>query len=437
VSERSRPAIQRLRTIGLVGLVSLGGCDVLTGPGEVVARCSEPGVVPGSGASMSALADIPFPIVAWHGVPKEDMSPGQFERLAAAGFTINYTARASRATNLRILDLAAEAGVRALIDDFALRADSPFDRRAVREAVAQLGTHSGLFGYQLREEPPATLFPRVGLYADSIRDIDPDHVIYSNLYPDYALSERLGTPSYDAYLSGYIRTVRPGVISAAYYPLYRRGFRSGYFAFMERLRSAAFAADADFWAFAMTAHIEPEYPRPRESWIRFQVFSALAHGARGIEYFPYSLPRSPTEDFRVAILDSAGMPTYLYSIVDRVNAEVMRLAPTLRLLRSVRVCRSPDPLGADRIEWGLDGVERSRGLPVLLGRFSGEGADYLMLVSLDLESPGTLELRLAPGVEALIEVPRTAEVEPARLPVDGGTVAVRLQPGDGRLFRLR
>lgn len=416
------------------GLVS---CDLFTGPPRFGVQCSDPDVRRVAGPTEPILEAVRFPIVAWHGVPTDRLTAAEFDRLANAGFTVNYTSRASAELNEEILDLAAASGVLAIIDDVSLRADSPFDARAVRRAVARYSGHPGLFGYQLREEPPATLFQQMGMYADTIRKLDPDPLLYSNINPDYAGGEALGAARYEDYLNGYIEAVRPRVISVAYYPLNQHGFRRGYFEFMERLRAAAYRDGAEFWGFAMTAHIEPFYPPPRESWIRFQVYSALAHGARGIEYFPYSLPRSPSEDFRVAILDSAGTPTHLYEIVDRLNQELWSLAPVLRSLRSVRVCRSEAPLRSDRVDWDLEHVRRSTGLPAVLGEFADEYGDpHVMLVSLDLEADGVIDLELSSAVEALEEVPKQVDSAPRRVAATNNRVTVRLGAGDGALFRV-
>jgi hypothetical protein len=69
--------------------------------------------------------------------------------------------------------------------------------------------------------------------------------------------------------------------------------RSDFYANLEVCSTKAREAGIPFWAFALTtAHLS--YPVPTMGQLRYQVYSNLAYGAQGIEYYTYWKPADAT-----------------------------------------------------------------------------------------------------------------------------------------------
>ena len=387
-----------------------------------------------------SLAKKTFPIMTWFGLRAEHFDAQHFQDLADAGFNVNFSHVFDYETNKKALDLAQQAGVKLLIGDSRIQPNEPVDADALKKidaVVADYKDHPALFGYHVRDEPNAKILPYMGKINEHIKSLDPDHLIYGNLFPDYASPEQLGAPTYEEYVEKFIDIFQPKILSYDHYPFTNKGFRPTYYENMEKVRSAAIAHNIPFWAFTMTCAIDPAYPEPKESWIRLQVFTDLAYGAKGIQYFTYGLPHSDSEKFTIAILDDNGQKTYIYDIAKRLNKEIHALASTLLNLESIAVYHSaPLPQGTKGIPENFI-LKQASDYPVVFGYFKDpHNRKYLMLTSRDYEKDGDVNLTVDNRIKGLTEI---SKVDGKDLPVlspSNGAVSIQMKTGDGRLFRI-
>ncbi len=394
--------------------------------------------LPSQGSSV--MANKTFPIMTWYGLRAENFDLQHFQEMADAGFTINFSHVSDFETNRKALDIAQQAGIKLLIADSRIEPDKPVDEEALKKidaVVADYKDYPALFGYHVRDEPGTSIFPYMAKIKERIESLDPNHLVYGNLLPDIVTPKRLGAPTYEAYIEKFIEIFQPKVLSYDHYPFKNTGFRPNYYDNMEKIRTAALAHNLPFWAFTMSCAIDPMYPEPNESWIRLQVFTDLAYGAKGIQYFTYGLPPSGREKFTIAIMDSNGHKTYIYDIARRVNMEIHALAPTLNNLSSIAVYNSePLPLGTTGISEDFV-IKKTAGYPIVIGYFNDtRNRKYIMLTSRDYEKSGDVKLTLSEGIKGLTEVSKaTGHDLPVISPING-MLTVQLDPGDGRLFRV-
>jgi hypothetical protein len=245
------------------------------------------------------------------------------------------------------------------------------------------------------------------------------HLVYVNLLPDYANDKQLGAKTYQEYLDKYIQVFQPQFLSYDYYPFLNSGFRDTYYQNMETIRKAALKAGIPFWAFTMSCQIYPPYPQPKESWIRMQLYSDLAYGSKGLQYFTYALPHSSTEDFRTAILDTNGKATYVYDIARYVNSEIQSIGTVIKQLNSIDVFHTePLPKGTRPLPEGFY-IKSISGGPMVVGYLKDKsGRSYFMLVN------------------RLVEVSKYGE-EPVAFKTKQGEIKLHFKDGDGRLFRIQ
>ncbi len=209
--------------------------------------------------------------------------------------------------------------------------------------VDKLADGPACWGYLLVDEPGAGAFPDLAKRAEEIRTKRPGRFGYVNLYPNYAPLSALGTPSYDEHVAQFVREVKPEVLSMDHYPLMRPGgdTRAAYCANLECFRKHALAAGIPFWNYFYSMPFNDRLD-PTEAQIRWQIFTSVAYGAKGVLYFCYWTPgkgAAGAGEFPKggAIITAEGLKTRHYDEARRINGELKNLGPTLMKLTSTAV----------------------------------------------------------------------------------------------------
>src|SRR3954468_22287678 len=161
-----------------------------------------------------------FPIMAWDGVPND---PAVLKRMHDCGLTVaGFVPPAA-------LDNCQAAGLRAIVSDARLsnydwkNVDPAKARANVTAVINEVRNHPAVFGYYLRDEPPADFFKGLATVSDVIKELHPGAWPYINLFPNYAEPWQLATPDYAAYLDQFIKTCKPTILSYDHYALYQGG----------------------------------------------------------------------------------------------------------------------------------------------------------------------------------------------------------------------
>jgi hypothetical protein len=381
-----------------------------------------------SGLSAPAPADTNFfPIMAWNGAPKD---PAALQKMRECGLTIAGFAAPGT------LDACRAAGLKAIVSDARTsgydwaNVDEAKARKNVASLVAKVGRHPAVFGYYLRDEPGVGMFAGLAKVADLIRELSPGKWPYINLFPDYANADQLDIPTYAEYLERFIATCHPSIISYDNYSLMDDGsVRGNYWSNLESVRAACQKHGIEFWNIVLSvAHFS--YRELNAADFRFEVYTTLAYGGRGISYFTYFT--SSTGNYRMAPIDQFGHQTATWYYMQHVNLQIQKLAPTLLQLHSDAVYH------IGQIPSGASGpptnslVSSVAGDNFLVGDFTHrDGSRYLMVVNKDLAKsrPCSPQFRTAPRrlqhVSAYTGTLRPFEGEDVWLP-----------PGDGVLLKV-
>ncbi|MGZ4987136.1 MAG: hypothetical protein ACXWBP_03750 [Limisphaerales bacterium] len=265
-----------------------------------------------------------FPIMAWNSPP---VDLGVFQKMAECGLNV------AGFVPVAGLDLCYSAGLKAIVSDTRCggydwaHIDERVARSNVLSLVAQVGKHPAVYGFYLRDEPPPAYLPGLGRIAALIHEAAPGKWPYINLYPNYADNNQLEGLTYAQYLQLFINDCRPTFISYDHYALMDDGtLRNGYWQNLEQVHAASRASGIPFCAILLSVgHFN--YREPSAADLRFEVYSALSYGARGIAYFTYFAPH--TGNYRGAPIDQFGNQTPTWNNMQNVNLQVQKLAPTL------------------------------------------------------------------------------------------------------------
>lgn len=389
-------------------------------------------------AQVSWQAD-EFPIGYWYGPPAAHNTLETWRTVAEGNFTFAMGGGYGVEGNRRMLDFCREVGIKALVHDgrigWQMTGNDDW-RETIGEVVADYADHTALLGYYLQDEPSYELFRALGEISGEFQRRDPARIPYINLFPTYASVEQLGTPNYEDHLDKYLSIVRPTVLSYDHYALRKDGTdRPDYFENLDLIREYGLRYGVPPWNIIISLpHFG--YRDPTAGEMRWQVYTSLAYGMKGIMYFTYWTAPQWQEQGEIAIVDKDGNPARLYPVVRELNAEIKALGPTLLGLTSTGVFHTGDiPLRATRL--GRDAViQLPQDAPLVVGFFRDEeGAEYALIANRDYAEAVEFALRVRPHVVGLTEISAQDGGE-VPLEIVDGAAAMRLEAGDGRLLRL-
>lgn len=369
-----------------------------------------------------------FAIGFWVDPPLDAEADLHYAAIAAANFTFligNFGASTPENVTRQLL-LSAKYGLKAIVSMAGLSPEKLPDDKAC-------------WGYVLADEPGPGAFPELRRTVDALRKVRPGKLAYINLLPDYAPLWALGTTSYLAHVSRFISLVHPDVLSVDYYPHFRPDAdgRDGYCQNLEVLRQQSLSAGIPFWNF-FNAMPFGDHTDPTEAQLRWQIYTSLAYGAKGVMYFCYWTPTGDEFPKGGAIITREGKRTRHYDQAKRINAALKNLGPTLMKLTST---------GVYRIHPKDDSATLLKGSPI---RFLGEG-DFLIGTFQDADGRRAVLLNNyhfaysawptvvfdAPPASVMEVDPKTGEETPV---VDDSPampgLQISLDAGEGRLFLL-
>lgn len=329
-----------------------------------------------------------IPILAWYGVSPKVSTIERYVELHQAGITHNFTIFANVNELATAMESARKAGIKMIIH-------CPELEKEPEKIVHQFKKHPALAGYFLKDEPGRTAFPALGEWAKRIQKIDNEHFCYLNLFPNYASKEALGTETYREHVQLFIKEVPLQLLSFDHYPIVKdasgnRVVRSEWYENLEIFSDEARKAGKPFWAFALTVAHGP-YPIPTPAEIRLQVFSNLAYGAQGIQYFTYWTP-SVNEgfDFHHAPIDfDTQKRTEIFDYITEINREIKGLSKVFLNSKVVSIAHTGEtiPVGTRRLE-SLPKVItefKTEGMGAIVSILQKGNTSYLVIVNRDFK----------------------------------------------------
>jgi hypothetical protein len=303
-----------------------------------------------------------FFIYGWN-APKIDGAEPRIKAMAAAGFTLVNATEDEVPTVVR-------HGVKAMVTT-----KDP-------EVARRLSDNAAVWGYHLGDEPfPEAVFAGIGQTFRAFERAAPRQVPFVNM---------LSTTG--DFLRAYMADARPPLLSFDYYQWWWGSDR--YFEKLEQFREAAVRAGVPLAAcFEVSANPGVEWGDAtrlpdNDRRLRQSVYTSLAYGVTGIEWFHSDMVFSP----------GPGALTPVGQDVSAINHEVAPLGRVLAGLRSIDVFHSPPlPAGTRSLpkEHWVQAITEERGAGVVLGMFRDpQGRDYAMVANRDYRDAQTIVMKL-------------------------------------------
>ena len=397
-----------------------------------------------------------FLITFWSPPPATDEN---LAAVAAEGFNLTWTA-------VEGLDVAACHGLRAMLTSDLLNPatlDDDTKRAELDALIDRVKNHPALEAYYLTDEPGAGAFPGLGKLVAHLRERDPAHLAYINLYPTYANEKQLGVSAdaaerakvgqptdsgaiatdsgtvirYRKHLSQFIETVRPDLLSYDHYHFLkekdgREKDGKEYFLNLGMIRRASLDASLPFLNTIQADTIEKSWRLPNAKEMRWLVFTTMAYGGRGISYFTYWGPKAYNG------LYQDGKPAPLMKDVAALNKEIAKFGPALLELNSVGVYHTaPVPYGGEAMPTNSP-VQILGDGEFVLGLFGqADRPNAFMIVNRNYKHEAETTVKITMPGRKLEELDRkTGRWKRNNSLSARRTVILKLAPGDGRLFRV-
>jgi hypothetical protein len=363
--------------------------------------------------------------------------------------------------SLKGLDAAEKNKLKVIFGDSLIGWPSlrnPATLKKLDALIEELKKKSALEAYHITDEPTANDFSKYAEIVSYLRKKDPTKLTYINLFPLYATEEQLGvsagsvdrsrikypghlhgissknkaTIAYLDYLRQFVDVVKPDIISYDHYHLYEKAEGSEYFLNLELISQVSKEKKIPFMSVIQSSRFLKFWRLPTAKEIRFQVYSTLAYGGKGISYFTYWGSEKEEGLYR------NGRQTQLAKDVAAINSEIRKLSPTLLAFNSQGTYHSqPLPVGSEAIPKKSPIQVLSQG-EFILGLFgNGKITNAFMIANRNYRRKQRAELKIEIAGSKLQELNRkTGEWKQISSITNNRKVTLDIDAGDGRLFRV-
>lgn len=372
-----------------------------------------------------------IPIVAWHGIYCDEMTEERFREQREAGFTLNFSFCANNEQLKKALDAADKAGMQMIITTPELRSEP-------EKTVRQFMDHPAVAGYFLKDEPLASEFAELGAWAKRIQSVDNKKFCYLNLFPTggQAHFDALGVKDYREYISRFDNEVPLPFLSFDHYPIINDSIKAEWYENLEEFSDEARKAGKDFWAFALaTTHNVPGgvYPVPTLAMLRLQIYSNLAYGAQGLQYFTYSTPRDNSIwDFQHGPIGLDGKRTEVYDLIKEMNREIEQIAGVFMgaKILSVHHTGKQIPTKTRRLTLLPDKVKAldTHGSGAIISQLENGDKRYIVIVNRDYQRAMELTFVADENLQRILK-------DGSFVPASHYTSTMSVLPGDIMIYR--
>ncbi|WP_214630905.1 cohesin domain-containing protein [Paenibacillus agaridevorans] len=279
------------------------------------------------------------------------------------------------------------------------------------------------------------------VYGENGSDWEKDGTGYKNgisMNSDFwfTINQDIVYRSYEDYVYRWANK-RPDVLMFDYYP-FRLGSginENGYYNNLEIIRRQALAAKIDFWSFIQSVAELGSLRKPNEAELRYQVYTNLAYGAKGINYFTYRTLASAGIADALLLPDGTKSPLYYYA--KNLNAGVLKLGPTLQGLKSEAVYHTGNrPQGTQAVPADFFWQPADSSQPMIISSFTNEsGRKYIMVVNRDIVDSRMISFSIPTKPGSVKEVSKITGAETStNYNSMAGTLSGSFAPGEGKLY---
>ncbi|MDR1666085.1 MAG: Ig-like domain-containing protein [Bacteroidales bacterium] len=418
-----------------VAIVSIVGTVTAVGEGTTtVTASSKDGAVSREMTVTVAKATGEFPIVAWMGKNGE-ITRQMYKDMRDAGidyFIISWKplgAGLEQQETITEMDKAQECGLKML---FHVKGADWFIND-IEAGVRALKDHPGFGGYQMYDEPAEALYPDIKAQIESVRRTDKTHDCYVMINGD----DDEANPNPEGFrneVEKYAQELPGDYLAYDNYPLRvqvggARRILNYWFDNLGIMADVAKSVGKPFRA-CVQSSLYWDMIGVTLTDLRIQVYTYLAYGAQGIEYFTWF----DYDDFvQLAPVNfPSGEKTYLYDNVKAMNSEIRTLSKVFwkATALSVKHTGATIPRGTSRLETLPSNIEsfETVGTGAVVSLMEKENSVYWVIVNRDPNYSMTVNIKVKPGVQKILKE------DASSVPVGDEPQRETVAPGDVLIY---
>ena len=269
-----------------------------------------------------------------------------------------------------------------------------------------------------------------------IKKADSKHLIYLNLFPYFVDPVTFGG-TYEDYVEAFINKVALPFVSWDIYPITTAGIKTEWYKNLEIMRTVCMRHNLPFWTFALaTPHTTSiTYPTPTIEQLRLQLYTGLAYGSQGLQYFTFWCPPRYDRafDYHEAPISDEGVRTHVYELTRTVNREIQNRAFVFLdgTVEAVNHLGGPLPEGTHPLTTlpkGGDTLNVING-GITVSQINNKGRRFLVLVNRSWEEPADLNLHFSAKAKL---IRRDGTETSANL----YETLTRIAPGDASIYEI-
>lgn len=229
--------------------------------------------------------------------------------------------------NKRIMNIVGELGMK-----FIGQVWAPTDAERIAYIKEHLADSPYYVGEYISDEPSAAEFDRLGQFTKDYLATFPEEEIYINLFPIYARPNQIGTATYEEHIDQYLKKIPTKSMSFDYYTfnLAEKTIGDTYYTNLDMVRSKTLEKRMPFWMITQAGKVGKTTRMPTEKEERWNVWSMLAAGSKGISYFCYWDPWGGSDpEADVAMIGCDGQKKEKYTQIQKINADIETIGKKL------------------------------------------------------------------------------------------------------------
>ena len=278
-----------------------------------------------------------MPISYWWSIPDyahnyDDAKTRElYADMAAAGINIvlhNGEVSQSVEENKRIMNIAGELGMKFIGQVWAAS-----NAERISYIKDNLVDSPYYVGEYISDEPSASEFDRLGQFTKEYLAAFPEEEIYINIFPNYAKPNQTATATYEEHVDQYLKKIPTKSLSFDHYALGTTQGSLGdtYYSNLDLVRSKTLAKRMPFWMITQAGKVGKSTRMPSEKEERWNVWSMLAAGSKGVAYFCYWDPWTSEEDPEadVAMIGRDGQKKDKYYQIQKINSDIETIGKKL------------------------------------------------------------------------------------------------------------
>lgn len=229
----------------------------------------------------------------------------------------------------RILEVIEESDVKLIVGSSVMIADNYID------FINKYKENPNIAGWDFRDKPRFNEIDSTAKRFLELKNADSTRMIYIN-FVGSAVEKFTGDLTYDQYLDTIQEKFAPGVWSYDQYPISIQNGKDAmtlndtkwFYSDFKTYSNISKLTGRPFWAYCQSMAFKvgnTGRPAPKEEYLRYEAFSALACGAQGIVYWTYALREDQgNEEYTTALIDSKGEKTEYWYYAQKVNNEIRK-----------------------------------------------------------------------------------------------------------------